>query len=277
MRPLIVLLLALVVLTAGRTRASANPRPAAKLDASRLPTDSDALEQLKQGNRAVDLGEYDQAIDHYKRGAILDAVPLFYLDLGLAYRKAGRYPDAIDYYRKFLDRSAGDADPDGIRTQVAQLIMQLEAARDAPPTHPAPSAEPTAGASVATSATAQSPTSTPTAISTTSPQVSRWSDGIAWGLGIGGLVSAGVGVGFFVNASSLDDQANRETNFEVRDQLRARASSRRTIGTVTAAAGGVLLVAAVVKFALVPSGPTTSALQLTPGPGDVGVGFAFDF
>lgn len=292
MRSSLVSLLAFVALAGV---AHANPH-AGKLKATREPTKPDAIEFMRRGNRAIAVNAYDTAIHQYQLGAIADAVPLFWLDLGLAYRRANRYTEAIDAYREFLARSAGDDDPDGIRDQVEQLIPQLEAARDAPPTHPTPISETSADTSAPATSSA-APTTSSAASSATVPtsahdatthdattisthaSVSRWHDGPGWGLGGAGIVATGVGLYLLANASSLDDQADRETDFGQRDQLRQSASSRRTIGVVTAVSGGVLVAAAIARFALVgsPSTTSTSSLQLTPGPGDVGLGFALDF
>jgi hypothetical protein len=289
------LLLALVLVV---TVAAAHAGPRAKLRANREPTDKDAIALMQHGNRALGLGEYDTAISDYKQGALLDPVPLFWLNLGLGYRRAQRYSDAIDAYREFLYRSSGDADPDGIRAQVEALIPQLEAARDAPPKHPEPSTEtgvdtppPTSASANGAKPVALAPAPLPTATASSSnpsasttaiiaPKWSRWHDVPGWGLAGAGVIAAGVGVGLLANASSLDGQADRETDFAKRDQLRQSASSRRTAGEVTAAAGAVLLVGAIARFALVGSpsrSPSSTSLQLTPGPGDVGLGFAIGF
>lgn len=107
----------------------------------------------------------------------------------------------------------------------------------------------------------------------------RWyHDWLGWtGLGVG-LIAAGVGGGFLAHAASLDDQAARETNFTARAGLRDRASTQRTTGLVLAGAGGAVVVAAIVKLALVPHvSPSRVAWRVLPGPGDTGLALSFDF
>jgi tetratricopeptide (TPR) repeat protein len=288
--------------------ATAHAGPHAKL-ATREPTNKDALAHLQLGNRALNVNDYDRAIKEYQQGAILDPVPLFWFNLGLAYRNSQRFPEAIKAFREFVRRSAGDDDPDGYRAQVEQLLPQLVASQTAPPQHPQPSTEtsgvepnaptgegepastsskvataPLASATITASPAVPSAGSgAPAASATTAgatPTWSRWHDGLGWGLTGAGVLAAGVGVGLLASASSLDGQADRETDFAKRDQLRQSASSRRSAGEITAAAGAVLLVGAIARFALIgsPAQPSSiSSLQLTPGPGDVGLGFAIGF
>lgn len=278
---LVTFLVLLVGLVADVASVSAKPSAASKLNADREPIDTVALEHLKRGNRAFDLNDYDAAIAEYKLGAIRDPVPLFWLNIGLAHRKAGRYAEAIDYCRDFLDRSTNDADPNGRRDQIAQLIPKLEEARDAQPTRPTPSASSTPPPPAPATATAAVPLAQPSgghSDTAVTASTSRWHDKLAWGLVAGGVVAAGVGSGLLLNASSLDDEADHETDFARRNQLHDNASSRRTEGVVAVAGGGALLVAAVIKFALAsPSPSATKSAQITPGPGDVGLGFTFDF
>jgi tetratricopeptide (TPR) repeat protein len=290
MRASLLSVVALVVLVGGAAHAS----PHGKLKANREPADPEAVEHLKHGNRALAPGveDYETAIREYKAGAIQDPVPLFWLDLGLAYRKANRYPEAIDAYREFLKRSADDADPDGYRDQVNKLIPQLEAARNAPPSHPEPSATttpspangsqtPPSGSTSGATGAAMSSAGSPSTASTTTIEAhaspSHPHDPVGWGLTAAGAVAAGVGIGFLWSADSLDGDANQTPNANDRDQLHNRASSRRTIGAITAGAGAALLVTGVVKLLLFPPSPSRSSLTIAPGPGDVGLGFAVQF
>ena len=75
-----------------------------------------------------------------------------------------------------------------------------------------------------------------------------WKDRWGWtALGAGLAVSA-VGVGFLLNASNLDDEADGERDQTRLQELRDRASSRRTTGTVLAAVGGAGVAFGIVKL-----------------------------
>lgn len=122
----------------------------------------------------------------------------------------------------------------------------------------------------------------PTRAAVAAPASSRprwYHDGIGWALVGVGLVGGAVGGGFVFHASSLDDQAARETNFDERARLRDSASSQRSTGTIVAAIGGAVLIGAIVKLALVPNPPPSlrTALRVLPGPGDAGLALSMDF
>lgn len=90
-------------------------------------------------------------------------------------------------------------------------------------------------------------------------------DPIGWTLAGGGVAVGAVGAFFLLDARSLDRDADAEPRDDVRDELRAEAHDRRIWGTVGAVAGGVLLVAGVVKLALTADAPAPQiAVRVAP-------------
>lgn len=179
----IILFVALVALHATAGVARAEPADA-------LPQDEQALEQLRLGNRAYDLGKWDDAIAHYEQGAMIEAVPQFFHNLGLAQRMAGRHDKAIAAYRVFLDKIADDPNATKIAAEIELIIKDLENATTRPPTEPLDVVE--------------SPSETP------SPR-RMWTARrrLAIGVGAVGLASLGAGVAFGLRADGFEDDAAR--------------------------------------------------------------------
>ncbi len=81
----------------------------------------------------------------------------------------------------------------------------------------------------------------------------RWyEDTFGWTLAIGGAAGIGVSTWLFLDATSLQDDADMQLDQGKRDQLRDRASSRRTTGVVVGLGGLALLATGVVKLVLRP-------------------------
>lgn len=157
--------------------------------ADALPTDEKAMESLRLGNRLLDLGKWDDAIAKYEEGALLDPVPIFFHNIGLAHRKAGRYDQAIDAYRVFLDRIADDPNSTKIAAEIELIIKDMENAATRPPTEPLDVVEPS---------TAPSPRRLLTARRK-----------LALGVGAVGLATLGAGLAFGLRADGFEDDAAR--------------------------------------------------------------------
>lgn len=241
-------------------------------DPTAAPTKPAALEHLKLGNRLVDLEKFDDAIVEYEQGALIEAAPVFWFDIGLAHRRAHRYREAIRAYQTFLYKITDDKDAsaDEARAMVERLVDDMEHSLTAPPTHPAP-----IGTSPA------SPTSSSTPLRDNGTSEPRWyHDRVGWLLAGGGAIALGAGAGLLVSASSLDDQAAHTANFDERNRLADRASLRRSAGTITTVVGGAIVVVAIIKLATPPSRAAKTAgrsQHLAPGPGTFGLALLFGF
>lgn len=237
-------------------------RPAAA-DPLAEPTNAEALAHLKKGNRHLDLGEavtgaeaiehYDQAIEEYEAGALLDPMPIFWLNIGLAHRKAGRYGDAARAYRAFLGKIADDPEGADLRGQVEQIIKEMEDAASQPPTRPAPFDE------------------------DDEPQQDRpprftTKRKIAVGLGALGVVAIGTGVAFGVRAGNLEDDAaalcpdvNCGANADEANRLVDRAESSALYANIAYAVGTAAVVSGVVLWWRgAPSEEDTEGVAIVP-------------
>ena len=70
-----------------------------------------------------------------------------------------------------------------------------------------------------------------------------------WVLTGTGVAVAGVGIGLLVNASGLDDDADAENDEVKRNDLRDRADSRRTMGSIVVPVGAAVALVGIVKLA----------------------------
>ena len=105
-------------------------------------------------------------------------------------------------------------------------------------------------------------------------RMARWhSDTWGWLVAGGGVAVIAVGGGFLWSAASLDDDAGKEPDAIVRADLLERADSRRTTGYWLLGAGGVTLVAGIIKLAWHDrqSAAARRSTALTVGPGWVGL------
>jgi len=222
------------------------------------PKDPRARAENDEGNRLYKLGEFKEAIGHYEAGARLSDAPVFLYNLAQSHRQLGNYEKAIWFYERFL--SSGHVDPE-VAMYVRNFIKVMKAklaqeVRDTPPTEPEPRSE---------------PASPPEANIRSPEKPEPWhADIVGWSLAGAGFVAGGVGIGFLVSASGLDDQAKSEADQTRRDQLRSDASSRRTIGTVVTVTCAAVLVAGIIKLAIAPKPHERPApLSVAVGPGTI--------
>lgn len=197
-----------------------------------------ARELNNQGNAAYELGNYDEAVERFSAAykAYPDARILF--NLAQAYRKQQAYARALDLYRNYL-RNLPEA-PN--RTAVEELIAELESLVSK---QKAADARPPQGTT--STALLQPPT-----IVTKVKEPRPWYSNVAgWSLVGGGLAAAGVGIGFFASASSLNDELAVAADPD-KAGLRSDIKTRRTIGTVFTAVGGLATLGGIAIFVWAP-------------------------
>jgi tetratricopeptide (TPR) repeat protein len=256
------------------------------------PTNPIAVARMKSGNdhhrealkrgavvatRDQAAAEFQAAIDDYVAAAMASPSPSVLYNLAQTYRAAGDYQNAIAQYRLFLDRGKPGA---GFRTliecQIGAMAAELErAAAAAPPRGPGPEDDPDddpAPPSDSSTTTAPEPGLASPGLTPelrTAPPTLRpapWhADPLGWTLAGGGVAVGGLGMFFLLDAGNLRGDAENESRDDVREELRAKADSRQTWGTVASVAGGALLVAGVVKLAITPDAPTPRiAVRVAP-------------
>lgn len=205
------------------------------------PKDATAQQRLSAGNKLYRVREFEKAVDEYKAGALIEDVPVFHYNLGQCYRQLGQYKDAIWHYERFIERGKPTGQMRGaVDAFLTQMRSELEKkAMSQPPVEPAP--EP------------KQPQPTPPKTTKVKIPGEPWyRDRIGWSLAAAGVVGVGVSSALFVNAKSIESDANDQPIQTDREALRDRASGRRTIATIVGIGGVGLLAAGLVKLALRP-------------------------
>jgi hypothetical protein len=102
-----------------------------------------------RGNRLYGIRSFDQAIEEYKAGVLVEAAPVFDYNLGQCFRQLGKYQEAIWHdelwhYERFITRG----DPQGevldvVNGFLAQMKSELDKkAMPQKPTGPGPGPPP---------------------------------------------------------------------------------------------------------------------------------------
>jgi tetratricopeptide (TPR) repeat protein len=231
-----------------------------------------ARDLYQRATRHYELGDYDRAIEEYKRSYEISAAPALLFNLGQVYRLKKDPATALRFYTNYLrlqPQAPNRADVEGLIVDMRAAVEAQEkerAAKNAPP--PPPSPPPAVVAPPA--ATVPAPTSQPPPPRARPWRAEAWTAGVLGAVGLGATI-AGVVVGVRANSDASDIQhAAAMTNQawtvarqnEYRDGQRAAAAATALdiIGPVLIVGGAVVGVLAgrdhrrARRFALVPSG-----------------------
>jgi tetratricopeptide (TPR) repeat protein len=236
------------------------------------PRDEQAREHLVRGNRALDLAHYDEAIVEYEQGARIERRAIWWANIAIAHRRAGRLKEAVRAYRTFLEQLGNDPTAEDARAKVHAQIDELEARIAATPD---PQREPPAPVvqSVVTKVDVkQAPV---VVMSGAGDRVMPARRRVAIALGGAGAALGIAGGVLGISAAERLDEANGEPNRAKQRSLRDSADTREAWGVGLAVAGG----AAVVGAAVLWFWPSAEAgpLSIAAGPGDAGVAAAVRF
>lgn len=154
------------------------------------PSDPAARKFLEEGEALYKLAKWDDAIAEFEKGALrAPELPVWYFALGQAHRQAGRYERARWYFERFLS-SIDENDPDAadVVSTTRELIEDMNAAQNRPPTEAAPAS---------------------TEVPKARGERSSWTTSRKVSLVLGGvgLASVGAGVAFGVRANGMEDDA----------------------------------------------------------------------
>jgi tetratricopeptide (TPR) repeat protein len=223
--------------------------------AARAQADDDPSAMSVEARTHLELGlahyrakDYEAAIREFRAGFAIDPRPELLFAMAQAERLSGDCISALSGYRMFLDSNPPEAQAAAARAAIekcevalGEAARRLDAGRAAQPPTAAPAGDDTGPA--ATQAVAADPRAG-------SDEIGRpwYRDPIGAGLLGAGVVSAAVGVGFYV-ASASDEAAAEDaaTYGEYADAI-DRAERRRTIAWVGLTAGAGLATGAAVYY-----------------------------
>ena len=227
---------------------------------------AEARRHLTRGNKLYNIRSFDQAIEEYKAGALVEEAPVFDYNLGQCFRQLGKYQEAIWHYERFLNRGDPQGEVlDAVNGFLAQMKSELDKkAMTQKPTEPGPgpsnpsqelqpspitphAAQPLPENSVAE--TARSPWST--------------TRRIALGVGAVGVVGLAAGVVFGVQTQGFKDDAaqlcstNSCADADRANTLTERATRRATLANVSFGVGAGMIVGAAILWYV--GGPSTAS------------------
>jgi len=232
-----------------------------------------AKELLAEGAKAFRLGDFDKAIDDFKRSYDLYPDPTALYNLAQIYRQEKQNEKAIFFYQQYLNEAPRAPDKAKIEARIEELkgiIAAQKAVADKPPD----GVQPAQSTAATVPPTPVAPAATTPTAEPDVPPVADTSSGrpiYPWVIAGGGAAIAAVGLGLLASAGSLDDDANRATTVSQTMDLRNQASSRKTLGAAVTIGGGIVAAAGVALVIWNPGGhgrgePSTQQTVVIVGP-----------
>ncbi|MEO6774878.1 MAG: hypothetical protein ABI467_18040 [Kofleriaceae bacterium] len=219
------------------------------------PKDPAALKHLDVATKLYDIRSFEQAIEEYKAGALVEPASVFDYDLAQCYRQLHKYKDAIWFYQRFLKESPETPEhDDAVKKFIDQMQAELDQkAMTAPPIEDANTAVPTQPATPTAPAPPTPPPAGADKAPPPPPAADAWyHDPIGWGLVGGGVVALGVSSYFLLDARSLDLDSNKQAGQTEQASLRSRAHDRRLVGGIVGGIGLAAVATGMIKLVLHP-------------------------
>ncbi len=218
--------------------ASAQRRPA-----------NDSARHFAAGREALVAHDYDLAAREFEAAYAISHDPSLLFNLGVVFEDAGRYPDALRAYRRYLD-AVPDA-PNRIDVERRIRTLGATASTVAEPASPPPSAAP--------------PAERPRRNASARPIAAL----VVGGAGVA-VLGAGVVVGIVAlqSRSSLEQMCGGDVT-HCPDTPATRAalgtlSTQSIVTDVMYGVGGAAIIAGVLWYALSPARPSTPAVAIGP-------------
>jgi hypothetical protein len=208
------------------------------------PNTREAQAHLRRGWRLYNNQGFEEAITEFKAGALVEPSPAFDYNLGQSYRQLGKYKEALWHYERFVAHGKPTGEVlEAVQRWITEMQQHLaNPVRTAPPTEAVADTVPSDAQPMPATPTRTAGLPAGGAIRDSMPSEDRASspNWIGWTLtGTGVVAIAGSGY-LALRASSLDDQANRELDTRMRNDLRDQVTSRRLASEIIGASGLVL-------------------------------------
>ena len=135
---IVVLGISVVLTLAGARPAVAQRRPApAPAPAPAVDKDAEAKAHYEKGMKHYNLGEFDQAIEEFKKAYEFKEDPILLYNIGQAHRQKGDLEKAIFFYRRYLDAAPNAANKKDVQQRIKdleELVKKQREEKDRPPT-----------------------------------------------------------------------------------------------------------------------------------------------
>jgi tetratricopeptide (TPR) repeat protein len=192
------------------------------------------------GTAAYGAGDYEAAAREFEAAYQIDPQPAMLYAWAQSLRLAGRCPEAIAVYQRYLA-----TDPNAAQTAAAQHGLSL--CERPHPVEPSPEPEPAEPPAEPPPETARSEPAPGPAVAPA--QRRRWyADPLGGALVIGGAASLGAGVGLLVRSSQNRDAAREATYREDFIERLDTATLQRRLGAAALGVGAALVTAGAVRY-----------------------------
>jgi tetratricopeptide (TPR) repeat protein len=199
------------------------------------PDAGEGASSLDRGLRYYDTQQYEEAAEAFRQAYMADPKPEILYALAQAYRMSGKCERAREAYQSFLRTN-----PDARKAEAARVNM------DRCEPKPPPQPPVTAPAPVAA---APAPTPKPQPVERDATGSSPWyTDPIGDVLTVGGLAGLTLAGVFHVIENGHESQMESAVTYGDYESSHSDANRARKITVVSGTAGGVLLVAGVVRY-----------------------------
>jgi len=207
--------------------------------------DPKAHDLLVQGLTHFEAKEYEQAIREFRAGYAVDPRPELLFAIAQAERLSGDCLSAINAYERFLETGPGERQTEAATLAIERCRTALGAAGAKSAPDPEPARQPARQPAPAPIVPATAPPAAPDSDSLRTPW---YKDKLGAGLLAAGVVTASVGLGYYVASSSDESAANEAATYGEYVDLMDRAEGRRKVAFVGLGVGAGLVTGAVVHY-----------------------------
>ena len=243
-------------------------------------------QHYEKATRAYDIEKYGEAVDEYQKAYEIGGDPAMLYNIAQAYRLNKQAPDALHFYRRYLQRSPNARNREDVERKIADLEQSIEAKRKAdeaaaaaarlrapPPVKPAPQPAVFAAPKVVTVAPAPAPEGV---------NGMRVAGIVVTSVGAAALITSGI-TGYLAGKKG-DDLTNASKNGGTfNPSVESSGKTLNTVAIATVIGGGVMAVVGTVLIVVSGKGDgeATAAkpVALAPiiGAGTVGASAAQTF
>lgn len=100
----------------------------------------------EKATRAYDVQKYEEAVDEYQKAYEIGGDPAMLYNVAQSYRLNDQLPEALRFYRRYLQRSPNARNREDVERKIADLEKTVEERRKAAAVAPAPAPVPAAAA-----------------------------------------------------------------------------------------------------------------------------------
>ena len=239
------------------------------------PKNGEARKQFDKGVAAYTKGDYAAAAEALGASFVLEADAETLFAWAQTERKLGHCDRALELYTKLLAMDLPAENKQAVQAQIGECQAILAEQKPAPAPKPAPTmtaAEPAPAAAPVPPDAAQPLHDEPKAVDS----AAWWKDPIGGALVGGGVAVLGLGTVFLVQGASIDANKGEAISYQDYEARADKAELRGRLGVIGLAAGSVLVIGGVIRYAMhAESSERTVTTLVVPGGAGVALSGTF--